>query len=80
MYDADAGDLIAFAKRWAALGEAVAQQVEQVVDDPNCGSCWEEGSENGVNPEAISLAREMLGGLNEGIDLALDQFLRAQGV
>jgi hypothetical protein len=79
MYDIDAGDLIDFAKRWAALGEVVAQQVEQVVDDPNCGSCWDEGSENGVNPEAISLARERLGGLNAGIDLALGRFLEAQG-
>jgi hypothetical protein len=75
MYEADAGDLIDFAKRWAALGEAVSEQVEQVVDDPNCGSMWNEGTENGVNPAAIRMAKERLGGLNQGIDQALEEFL-----
>ena len=77
MYEADAGDLIDFAKRWAALGEAVSEQVEQVVDDPNCGSMWNEGTENGVNPAAIRMAKQSLGGLNQGIDQALDEFLEA---
>jgi len=77
MYEADAGDLIDFAKRWAALGEAVSEQVEQVVDDPNCGSMWNEGTENGVNPAAIRMAKKSLGGLNEVIDQALEEFLEA---
>ena len=77
MYEADAGDLIDFAKRWAALGEAVSEQVEQVADDPNCGSMWNKGTENGVNPAAIRMAKENLGGLSQGIDQALDEFLEA---
>ncbi|MCP4548377.1 MAG: hypothetical protein GY835_18100, partial [bacterium] len=48
-------------------------------DDPNCGSMWNEGTENGVNPAAIRMAKESLGGLNQGIDQALDEFLETHG-
>jgi len=37
LYETDAGDLIEFAKRWAALGDAIADQVAQVVKDPRAG-------------------------------------------
>jgi len=66
LYDIDPGDLIDFARRWAALGDAVAEQVAQVVDDPNT---------NAVNPNAIELARQRIGGVNEGIDEAIAEYL-----
>jgi hypothetical protein len=34
LYETDAEDLIDFAKRWASLGDAVAEQVEQILDCP----------------------------------------------
>ena len=34
LYETDAGDLIDFARRWADLGDAVAAQVSEVVDNP----------------------------------------------
>jgi hypothetical protein len=75
MYDTDPTELIEFATRWADLGDTVTEQVVRVIEDPDCGSCWEEGTEHGVNPAAIELARDRLRGLNEGIDEALDEFL-----
>jgi hypothetical protein len=66
LYETDAGDLIDFAKRWAELGDAVSEQVGQVVDDPETDE---------VNPAAIELARSRLRGLNEGLDQALDGYL-----
>ena len=75
MYDTDPADLIEFATRWAALGDAVTEQVARVIDDPSCGSCWNEGTEHGVNPTAIEMARKELQGLNATIDQALDDFL-----
>jgi len=75
MYDSDPADLIEFANRWMEMGETVTEQVARVIDDPGCGSCWNEGTEGGVNPTAIRLAQERLQGLNEGIDEALADFL-----
>ena len=66
LYDTDAGDLIDFAKRWAGLGDAVADQVAQVVANP---------ATDEVNAAAIRLARNQLEGMNEGIDQALDDYL-----
>lgn len=66
LYETDAGDLIDFAQRWAELGDAVAEQVADIVNDPNTDE---------VNPAAIELARSRLQGLNQGIDLAMDEYL-----
>jgi hypothetical protein len=66
LYETDAGDLIDFAKRWADLGDAVAEQVSAVVDDPHTDA---------VNPNAIELVRQRIGGLNEGIDDAIAEYL-----
>ena len=79
MYDTDPADLIEFATRWAALGEAVTEQVARVLDDPSCGNCWEAGSEDGVNPSAIQIAYEQLQGLNAGLDEMLEEFLDSVG-
>lgn len=75
MYDTDPAELIDFATRWTQLGETVTEQVAQVIKDPDCGSCWQEGSEQGVNPTAIEMAREHLEGFNEGLDETLANFL-----
>ena len=73
----DLADLIEFATRWAALGDAVTEQVARVVDDPACGSCWNEGTEHGVNPAAIEMAYGRLRGLNDELDEALEDFLES---
>jgi Flp pilus assembly protein TadD len=70
LYDLDAADLIDFAKRWSDLGDAVAEQVAQVVEDPMTDA---------VNPNAIKLARRRLGGLNEELDEAIAKALHAYG-
>ncbi len=77
MHDIDPANLIEFANRWIELGAAVTEQVAQVIDDPSCGSCWDEGTEHGVNPTAIELAYQRLRGLNGGIDEALAEFLES---
>ncbi len=77
MYDTDPADLIEFANRWMEVGAAVTEQVAQVLDDPTCGSCWNEGTEHGVNPAAIEVAQQRLRGLNEGVDEALTDFLES---
>lgn len=75
MYDSDPADLIEFTNRWMELGEAVTEQVVRVIDDPGCGSCWNEGTEDGVNPAAIKLAHDRLEGLNGELDEILEAFL-----
>lgn len=77
MNDIDTADLIEFATRWAALGDAVTEQVARVLDDPSCGSCWNEGTEHGVNPAAIELAHRRLRGLNDELDEMLEAFLES---
>lgn len=66
LYEADPGDLIEFAKRWASQGDAVTEQIEEVVNDPGTDE---------VNPAAIELARGRIQGLNQGVDLAIDEYL-----
>jgi hypothetical protein len=73
LYEIDAGDLIDFARRWAGLGDAVAEQVVQVVDDPRAAAGLRRADLE-VNPNAIDLARERIGGLNEQIDTAIEEY------
>jgi hypothetical protein len=73
LYEIDAGDLIDFARRWAGLGDAVAEQVERIVDDPRAAAGLR-GADQEVNPNAIELAKERIGGLNEGIDTAIEEY------
>jgi hypothetical protein len=75
LYETDAEDLIRFAKRWASLGDAVAEQVEQVLDCPRVAAGLVEAqADQEVNPNAIKLARERLQGLNEEIDQAFEDY------
>jgi len=73
LYEIDAGDLIDFARRWAGLGDAVAEQVSQVVDDPRAAAGLRRADLE-VNPNAIELAKERIGGQNEGIDTAIKEY------
>ena len=73
LYEIDAGDLIDFARRWAGLGDAVAEQVVQVVDDPRAAAGLRRADLE-VNPNAIELAREPIGGQNEGIDTVIEEY------
>jgi len=66
LYDTDPGDLIEFAKAWAELGDAVAEQVADIVDNP---------ATDEVNPAAIELAQRRIRGFNQGLDLAMDEYL-----
>ena len=75
LYETDAEDLIDFAKRWASLGDAVAEQVEQVLDCPRVAAGLVEAqADQEVNPNAIRLARERLQGLSEELDQAFDDY------
>jgi hypothetical protein len=73
LYEIDAGDLIDFARRRADLGDAVSEQVSQVVDDPRAAAGLRRADLE-VNPNAIELAKERIGGLNEGIDTAIAEY------
>ena len=73
LYEIDAGDLIDFARRWAGLGDAVAEQVSQVVDDPRAAAGLR-SADLEVNPNAIELAKERIGGLNEQIDTTIEEY------
>ena len=75
LYDTESADLIDFAKRWADLGTAVAEQVVQVLDCPRLAAGLNpDHADLEVNPNAITLARERLGGLNEEIDQAFEDY------
>ena len=81
LYDTDSADLIDFAKRWAGLGDAVAEQVERVLDNTRAAAGLNpDRADLEVNPNAIHLARERIGGLNEEIDQAFEEYfaLRAE--
>jgi hypothetical protein len=73
LYEIDAGDLIDFARRWAGLGDAVAEQVSQVVDDPRAAAGLRRADLE-VSPSAIELAKEGIGSLSEGIDTAIEEY------
>jgi len=75
LYDTDSAELIDFAKRWSDLGDAVAEQVERVLDDVRLAAGLNpDRADLEVNPNAITLARERLGGLNEEIDQAFEEY------
>lgn len=65
--DVDPSDLIEFAKAWRGMGDAVAEQVESVLNDADS---WGE-----QNPNALRLAQDRIGGFHEEIDQALSEAL-----
>jgi len=73
LYEIDAGDPIDFARCWAGLGDAVSEQVSQVVDAPRAAAGLR-STDLEVNPNAIELAKERVGGLNEQIDTGIEEY------
>lgn len=65
LWDIEVTDLLEFADAWASLGNAVRDQVRHVLDDP---------TDQGVNPNAIVLARERLEGFNSELDDILNSW------
>ncbi|TWT49042.1 hypothetical protein KOR42_39580 [Thalassoglobus neptunius] len=63
-YETDSFDLIRFAKAYQDLGEAVTEQLDDLFEQR-----YDE-----VNPNAIELIRQELGGMNEEIDSVLEEF------
>jgi len=63
LYGADAYDLQRFAEAYAGLGDAVGEQVWDLLD----------GNDE-VNPTAVRLIRERLGGMNRELDDALESY------
>lgn len=61
---ANADDLKRFAVAYAGLGDAVGEQVWDLID----------GNGDEVNPNAVRLIRERLYGLNAELDEALDEY------
>lgn len=62
----DSALLIEFADAWASLGDAVRDQVRDVMADPTVAD---------VNPNALILAQERIGQWHEDIDEAIDEAL-----
>lgn len=60
----EAYELLEFAKAYASLGNAVQDQLHDIMDDP----------QSDVNPNAIDLIKERLGGANEEIDYAIQAY------
>ena len=67
LHDADSYDLLLFARAYADLGNAVQEQVNDVV---SCDCTrWKE-----VNTNAVKLIKDKLYGWNEEVDDAIDEF------
>lgn len=68
MYEMDAVELIEFAKAYAALGDAVTEQLDTILD----------GNERDfpaqTNSNAIKMIEDELGGINEEIDTAIQAY------
>jgi hypothetical protein len=65
LYEVEAYELLEFCKAYASLGAAVQEQVDDVLDNSD---------NDDVNPNAIRLAQEHLGGMNSEIDDAFDAY------
>jgi hypothetical protein len=64
-YDADACDLLLFAQAVSRLGDAAAAQVLRLTQD---------GPATDINPAAIALAQEHLGGFNAELDVLFQEY------
>lgn len=63
LYNVESYELIEFAKKFRDLGDAVGEQLIQILDNPETDE---------VNLNAIKLIKEELYGLNKEIDEAID--------
>jgi len=65
LYGFSSYELINFAKKYAGMGDAVCEQLDDLLDDPSAN----------LNSNAVDLIKEELGGLNEEIDDAIEAWL-----
>jgi len=68
IYNIDSAELIAFADAYVSLGSAVQEQLMMLLDE-------QEGAD--INPNAVELMRDTLGGQNSEIDTAIEVWLEA---
>lgn len=70
IYDIDSAELIAFADAYVSLGSAVQEQLVILLDE-------QEGAD--INPNAVELMRDTLGGQNSEIDAAIEAWSDQNG-
>jgi hypothetical protein len=70
LYDLDAVELLDFAESYASLGAAVQDQLRDLLDS---------GEAAEVNPNAVQIIEDRLGGMNHEIDTALEAWKEANG-
>lgn len=68
LYEVDAAELIDFGRAYVALGAAVREQLEELLDSQEDAS---------VNPNAFDVIEQGLRGANREIDAALDAWAAA---
>ena len=68
MYEMDSTELIEFAKAYASLGDAVASQLDTILDGN------ERDFPSQTNSNAIKIIEDELGGVNEEIDTAIKAY------
>lgn len=66
--EADSSDLLQWSEQWVKIGWSVQAQVEDVLRD---------GRDAEVNKNAVALALDKLGGLNDEVDEALNDWVDA---
>lgn len=75
--DVDVSDLIDFGRAWRSMGDAVAEQVMQVVQ------WYFDGADAydlpSVNPNAIDVARDRISHFHSSFEEAFDTFDNARG-
>jgi hypothetical protein len=67
-YDADISSIIEFAQAFSGLGTAVQEQLVDILDN---------AEEADVNPNAVDLIEQRLGGMNASLDEALEAWKAA---
>lgn len=74
LYEVSAEELIAFAKAYSSLGDAVTEQLEAIID------LGADADPDDVNPAAVREIERTLGGVNSEIDVALSEWKAANGM
>jgi hypothetical protein len=65
--DADFGQILLFAKRYSGLGAAVQDQLDNLMD-----------GEDRMNPNAIKLIHQRLGGAHPDLDDAISDYFESR--
>jgi hypothetical protein len=62
LYDVEVSELIGFCKAYASMGNAIQEQLDDILDNSD---------NDDVNPNAIRVIEQDLGGMNQEIDNAI---------